>query len=88
MKEAEAIEAQMKQKVQLILITLLSPPAYSQIFSCIRWQLDPLVEQHITEVKLNQERRKAQVIPAIQQLRPQPQAINMAASQVAQIHKV
>ena len=46
------------------------------------------MEQHITEVKLNQERRKAQVIPAIQQQRPQPQAINMAASQVARIHKV
>ena len=47
-----------------------------------------MVEQHITEVKLNQERRKAQVTPAIQQQRPQPQAINMAASQVARIHKV
>ena len=87
MKEAEAIEAQMKQKViHIFKRSFLFALAY--VSFNYRRPLDPLVEQPTTEAKLNQERRKAQVILAIRQRRQQQRATNMAVNPAEPIHKV
>ena len=88
MKEAEAIEAQMKQKVMHIFLKSSLLFALAYVSFNYRRPLDPLVEQPTTEAKLNQERRKAQVILAIRQRQQQQRATNMAVNPAEPIHKV